>query len=415
MSVEQGSRRTLSVGLAVSIALGFTICLLGSSLKNTVQVFFLPMAETFGQSRGSFALATTVFAATYAVAAPVTGLLADRFGAGRVLQLGAVCGGAAFLLCASVPSFALFVMVYGVVAAFAYAMLSYIPMGVLVDRVFADGRKGFFYALLTNGTAAGFMLLVPLWTWLDGRHSWQMVLGWLGVFLLVVIAPLTGWQFSKAGLSKTVRRSGSVRPLVRAALSTTVFWRLAGAFSACGITMAFIDVHMIPYLHDHDVAEGISATSIVLLGAFEIGGSLLAGRLCDRGLIKSVLICGYLLRAGSMLLIAVAPHGPFVLLFGALFGMSYLVAIIATSLWVLTVFPVEVRGVLIGLMWTMHQIGAALSSQLGGLTHDSTGSYLPAILASGTTALVAAALINTLPPPNRSQADHQVPHSQDAR
>jgi len=79
------------------------------------------------------------------------------------------------------------------------------------------------------------------------------------------------------------------------------------------------------------------------------------------------------------------------------------------------VFPVEVRGVLIGLMWTMHQIGAALSSQLGGLTHDSTGSYLPAILASGTTALVAAALINTLPPPNRSQADHQVPHSQDAR
>jgi predicted MFS family arabinose efflux permease len=392
------TRRLVSAGLAGSVVLGFTISLFGSSLKNTVQVFFLPMAQSFDESRGSFALATTIFAITYAVAAPLTGAIADRFGPGRVLLSGTVVAGLAFLLCATAPAFAVFVTTYGVLAAFAYAMLSYVPLGVLVDRLFADGRKGFFYALLTNGTAAGFILLVPLWTWLGQRHSWNTVLLVLGLTLLLVITPLTALRF-RGEIHARPTVTPEVRPTVRSALSSSVFWRLTGAFFACGATMAFIDVHLVPYLDDMRVSADLSATSIVLLGVFEIAGSLAAGWLCDRNLVKAVLIAGYVVRAAALFLLAVAPNGPGVIAFGVVFGASYMVTVVATSVWVLRSFPIQIKGAVMGLAWTGHQIGAALSSQFGALSFDATGSYLPEILTIGTIALLAAALVATMPVP----------------
>ncbi|MGK5730423.1 MFS transporter [Streptomyces sp. URMC 124] len=407
-SRSEAGARSFPKGLVLAASLGFVVCLLGSALKNTVQVYFEPMAETFGQHRGSFALATTVFAVTYAFAAPLTGMLADRIGPARVLMTGTCLAGVSLLLCANLSAFPAFVAVYGVLVSFAYTMLSYVPIGVLVDRLFSDGKKGFFYALLTNGTAAGFMLLVPLWTWLGHHTDWQYVLDGLGVLLLVVIAPLTVLLArrmpARAPAARAATAPGGFGARWRMVVGSSVLWRLAGAFFACGATMAFIDVHMLTYLSDMHVDSGVSSLSLVLLGICEIIGSLIAGRLCDRGFIKRVLVGGYALRAISMFLIAVHPNATLVLVFGVLFGASYLVTVVATSVWVLRVFPVEVKGVVMGLIWTAHQIGAALSSQLGGMIFDREHSYVPLIITSGCVAVFAMLLVATLPSPGEPPA-----------
>jgi len=394
-----GTARLVSASLAVSIALAFVISLFGSALKNTVQVFFLPMAESFGESRGSFALATTTFAITFAVAAPITGAISDRLGPARVLTLGTVAAGLAFVLCAISPAFPIFVAVYGVLASFAYAMLSYVPLGVLVDRVFSEDRKGFFYALLTNSVAAGFILLVPLWTWLSDFSSWNSIYLVLGLTLLIVITPLAAVKLRDEAPAVVPSATPRAKVRVQSAFSSSVFWKLAGAFFACGATMAFIDVHMMPFMDDMHVPADLSTTSIVLLGVFEIGGSLVAGRLCDRGMIKSVLIAGYLLRAGSLFIVTISPHGSVVIAFGVIFGVSYLFTVVATSMWVLKSFPIEIKGAVMGLIWTGHQIGAALSSQLGAFSYDATGSYVPEILGIGAVAVLAAVLVATIPSP----------------
>ena len=392
--------RGLPIGLALAVLLGFVVCLLGSSLKNTVQVFFEPMAQSFGQDRGSFALAATVFALTYAVAAPLTGMLADRIGPARVLLIGTVLAGVSLLGGAQMSSFPLFVVTYGILASCAYTMLSYVPIGVLVDRLFSDGRKGFFYALLTNGTAGGFILLVPLWTWLGQHTSWQRVLTGLGIFLLVVIAPLTALLQRQSPARTTAGEKSadvSLRSRWSLVLHSAVLWRLAGAFFACGASMAFIDVHEIAYLADHHISSGVTSASLVLLGACEIVGSLVAGQLCDKGSVKRVLIGGYLLRGASMFVIAIHPTPFLVLIFGIMFGTSYLVTVVATSVWVMRAFPMEIKGVAMGLIWTAHQIGAALSSQFGGIIYDLMHSYVPLMVATGCMALVAAFLVAATP------------------
>lgn len=400
MTSPHRPRNQVTPGLVLVVVLGFTVCLLGSALKNTVQVYYTPMAQSFGVLRGTFALSTTLFAVTYAIAAPLTGMLADRVGPARTLTAGTVLAGGSLLLCAEVSSFPALVAVYGVCTAFAYAMLSYVPMGVLVDRLFKDGRKGVFYALLTNGTAAGFMLLVPLWTWLGHISRWQHVFEGLGVFLLVAITPLTLLLDRSSPTPAADAAPGvDAGEAWRLALRSGTLWRLAAAFFACGATMAFIDVHMVPYLSDMDVAPDVSSGGLAVLGAFEIAGSLVAGRLCDRSSIKRVLVGGYTLRAVSMFLIAMHPTTTLVFVFGALFGTSYLVTVVATSLWVLRIFPKGVKGVAMGLIWTVHQLGAALTSQLGGVLFDHEHSYVPIILTTGVIATAAAALVLTIPDP----------------
>ncbi len=411
MTAPAEQRNRLSMGLLLAVLLGFIVCLLGSSMKNTVQVFFEPMAHSFGAARGTFAIATTVFAITYAVAAPLTGMLADRIGPTWVLTAGTAVGGASLLLCGVSSSLPVLVAVYGIGAAFAYAMLSYVPIGVLVDRLFKDGRKGFFYALLTNGTAAGFMLLVPLWTWLGHVTDWRRVFEGLGVFLLVAITPLT-LLLSRRETARASGTGSAPRPAAerwRMVVGSSVLWRLAGAFFACGATMAFIDVHMIPYLEDMRVPAGVSSASLVLLGACEIVGSLIAGQLCDRSSVKGVLMGGYVVRGLSMFLLAIHPTTTLLLVFGAVFGASYLVTVVATSVWVLRVFPVEVKGVAMGLIWTVHQIGAALTSQFGGVVFDRAHTYVPVILTTGVVAVAASLIVATIPGPRRSPSAVSVP------
>lgn len=156
------------------------ISVMGSSVKNTVQVSFEPMAESYGEPRGAFALATTMFALTIAVASPIVGVLSDTLGPLVVLRSGLVVSAGMFVSLSFAQNFVLLAVLYGTLGAIGYASLSYIPIGVLADRAFPPERRGFFYALLTNGTALGFILLVPLWIWLESVTTWQSVMLALG-------------------------------------------------------------------------------------------------------------------------------------------------------------------------------------------------------------------------------------------
>jgi predicted MFS family arabinose efflux permease len=395
--------------LLVLSAAAFLLTLAGSALKNTVQVYFVPMADTFGGSRGALAWATTLFAVTVAVASPLVGAIADRIGGAATLAVGTALSGAALVGCALAGRLWLFVAVYAVVAALASTMLSYVPLGVLVDELFRDGRKGLMYALLTNGAAVGFVVLVPLWSWLGTWASWENVLLVVGLLFLFVLAPVallvaraSGKVTSATSATSSTEEAVSEEPAVRLSFAERFrlttrnadLRRLALAMFACGATMAFIDVHFIPLMHDHGLGHTVSSTAVALLGVFEIAGGLLAGWLCDRGRIKAVLLSAYAVRGVAMLLVALTPTGTVAIAFGIVFGISYLATVIATTMWAARVLPVEVRGFGMGLVWTVHALGTALTSEVGALMADATHSYTPVTL--GCAALAAAACVLVL-------------------
>ncbi|MET1074926.1 MAG: hypothetical protein ABWY11_19920, partial [Umezawaea sp.] len=72
----------------------------GSSLKSTVQVLFLPIADGLDVNRGTLAIATTLFAVVTALVSSAVGHLAERIGAVPVLAIGAATTGGVLILCA---------------------------------------------------------------------------------------------------------------------------------------------------------------------------------------------------------------------------------------------------------------------------------------------------------------------------
>lgn len=404
IQTRSGVRQRRMLGLALAAGFAFTLSLAGSALKSTMQVYFATMAGDFSVGVAAFAWSTTTFAIVIALASPVVGALADRFSGGAVLVMGTVLAGVGFLTCALSPGVVLFAPLYGVVGAVAFTMLSYVPLGKLADELFAGRGEGLAYAIMTNGPAVGFVVLVPLWVWLGTFVSWRVVFVGAAVVMLAVMTPLAVVVRRLAIVDPADPATAPTLPYTfRDRLGTAVrnrgFVLVAAAFTGCGVTMAFVDVHMVADMDMAGMQPPVITGSLILLGILEIIGGLVAGRMCDRGAIKRTLMVGYALRGGAMLLLAFTPTIATSLLFGAVFGGSYMVTVVATTLWVARLVPPHSRGTAMGLVWTLHGLGAALSSQVGAFVAQSTNTYNMVSLGEGVIVLLSLALVATVRDP----------------
>ncbi|MDT9698128.1 MFS transporter [Streptomyces sp. P17] len=378
--------------LLVAVTVGFAIALLSSSLKNTVSAFYVSMADSFDVTRGGFALAPSLFMLTYAIASPLMGWAADRIGARRALTGGLALGAVLFAAAGIATSFGLFTVLYGVGFAVAYTSISYVPLGVLADEMFPPERRGLAYAVLMNGTAVGFITLLPLWIALDDGERWRTVFLVLGAVtaLLAVLAfmLLPGAPRSVAAQTGTAGGGGLAK-----VLRSKVFWVVSGAFFGCGITMGFVDVHLVAHLDLMGMGQAVAGTTVALLGAAEIAGALLAGYLCDRGHAVKVLAGSYLLRCLSLVILAAFPTAFAAGVFGLLFGLTYLGTVIAGSMLLLDGLDARTKGLALGLMWFVHQIGAFAVSEAGGISYDTLRTYEPVVVASAGIAAVSCLLV----------------------
>lgn len=403
---EDMSRPASRIGpfLVVVVVISFLLSLAGSSLKSTVQVLFLPIADGFDVNRGTLAIATTVFAVVSALASFVIGNLADRIGAVPVLAMGTAVSGAVLVLCAWSGAVWMFIAAYGVAGAVGYTMLSYVPLGVLAGQLSGARHTGVLYAVLTNGAAVGFVVLVPLWTMMNAALAWNQIFLVVGLTFLVVLAPLSLGLLRLSAIRRPHSPAKNETVTLRAGLHATLgnrraLWLIV-SFFACGVTMAFIDVHLFPHMHDLGVPKGVGSAAVAVLGVLELIGCLVAGRLCDLGRIRATLVGAYALRAASMMLLPFFAADSVVILFGALFGASYLATVVATTVWLNRVMPAGAQGTALGLLWAVHMVAVALSSQLGAMLADIRHSYLALIVASIGLALGAATIVAAQPNPD---------------
>lgn len=391
-------RRALTV-----LVVGFAVIFLSSSIKNTFQVFFVQMAESFGQSRGSFATSAAIFMLAFGIASPIVGALSDRIGPKRTIQAGLLLSGAAFLGCAVFDSFGLYILFYGVVAAFGLTAMSYVPMALLVDQSFSEQRKGLAYATLTNGAAIGFAVLSPVWVFAQEYVLWQQVYLVLAALFLMPLLLVVQIYLPEGPAQPATPTATPPLPFARRlkiVASRRPFHALMLGFFGCGVTMAFIDVHMVAHLQDLALSPGQISVALTLLGITELIGGFVAGWMCDR-YAKGYVIAGfYLVRAASMCVLLLVPGVAGAWLFAALFGLSYLGTVVGTSMYTLGLFGRELKGFAFGIIWLVHQLGAFISTQWGANMFDWSGSYQWTVFATGIVAAASFIISLVLLPPH---------------
>ena len=143
-------------------------------------IFFVPLFEEFGWSRGATALAFSISSITQGVLSPVVGTLVDQFGPRRVILSGTFVLGAACLLGSRVGSLWSLYLITGVLSAVGVCAVSWVPRRGAHRALVAAERRGSMMGIAFSGMGAGVLLMGPLAQWLIDGYGWRaayLVLG----------------------------------------------------------------------------------------------------------------------------------------------------------------------------------------------------------------------------------------------
>jgi MFS family permease len=372
---------------------GGTIMGLSLGARYVQGLFQLPIVADRGWTRETFAFALAVQNLAWGVAQPVTGMIADRFGAARVIAAGLVLYalGLAAMTRAATPQ--AFVWSAGVCIGVALSCTAFGAVYGALNRLLPPERRS--WAMGLAGALGGFgqFALVPLAQGGIAHAGWAGALLGLAAamaMLLPLAFPLREPRRPEADASAP---APSLAAALREAFGHRGFWLVNLGFTACGFQLAFIAMHLPAYLLDKGLQPANAVAALAIIALANTAGTYVFGLLGARLRRKNVLSAIYLARTAAMALFVLLPLSPASLYaFAAVMGFIWLGTLPLTNGLVGQVFGVRYIGTLFGFVFFGHQFGSFLGVWLGGVVYVHTQSYDLVWLIAMALGVLAAAL-----------------------
>jgi predicted MFS family arabinose efflux permease len=264
----------------------------------------------------------------------------------------------------------------GVLVGLGMGGASYITVLAAVSKIVPPERRSWALGLGTAAGSLGQFLVVPLGQAFIAAYGWEVTA--LLLAGLAAAVPLLASAFAGARQAPVMEAEPDLgfTETLRAAFGHPSYLLLLAGFFVCGFQLAFVTIHMPPFLTDSGIDASLAAWAIALIGLFNIVGAYMAGVLGERHSNK-MLLCGiYLGRAVVTALFMTLPMTPVsVLLFAAAMGLLWLSAVPPTSGLVALMFGTRYMATLFGIVFLNHQLGSFVGVWLGGLLYERTGSY----------------------------------------
>jgi MFS family permease len=371
MAIAQAPAR---LSMTQVLLCGAAVVTLSMGIRHGFGLWLQPITMDRGWSRETFAMAIAVQNLAWGLAGPFAGMLADRYGAWRVLIIGSLLYAGGLVLMALATSGLAFTGSAGLMLGIAQSGTTYAIVYGVVARQVAPEKRSWAMGVTAAAGSFGQFLMVPVENWLISGTGWQNALFILGLLALLMIPLAFGLKEPPAPATSGPQQS------VRAALSEAIaypsFRLLMAGYFVCGFQVVFIGVHMPSYLKDQGMEPGVATTALALVGLFNVFGTYLAGSLGQRMPKKHILSAIYALRSVVIVAFLAAPLTPWsVYLFAAAMGVLWLSTVPPTNALVAQIFGVQYMSMLGGVVFVGHQLGSFLGAWLGGRLYDTTGSY----------------------------------------
>lgn len=355
------------------IAAGCLIAIISFGPRSAFGLFFAPMIEARGWSREVASLAVAIQNLVWGAGQPIAGMVADRFGTGRVLVVGAVLYAIGLIGTAYVTSGLWLQLFLGVFFGLGLAAASFSIVLAAFGRAVSPAKRSIAFGIGTAAGSLGQFLFAPLGLALIEGFGWERALVILGVGMFAIIPlayALRGKATNPGGPDQSIPQA------LREAFGHGSYVLLVIGFFVCGFHIAFITTHLPPFIADMGLPVELGAWAIALIGLFNIIGSLGAGYLGQKLPKQKSLAAIYLLRSAAILAFILVPvSAASVLAFAAAMGLLWLSTVPFTSGLVAVMFGPRYMATLFGFVFFSHQIGAFLGVWLGGRLYDQTGSY----------------------------------------
>jgi len=387
-------------------------------------VIAVVLNDEFNVSRFQLMLPMTAMIFSGLFVGPLLGPKLDRQPIKWFLLAGALFLSAGLLLMSWAPSMVYVLAVYALLFAPVQHLLGVLCCSVLVSRWFVH-RLALAMGIAAIGTSAGGFFVSPLIEWLSDIYGWREALRYLGVAVLVLVAPLTLLVCDRPQLMGLFPDGADGEPDVSNApaaeeFSTTAlllrnrqFWLLALTMALLASSYNAILSNLLPLVMAYDVSRQDGALLISIIAAFGVGGKLAFGAVADRidmryGLATAVV----LIISGISLFILGTQYLHFVLA-SAVLGLSVGGILPVWGAMIANLFGAENYGRVMGLMSPLPAIFVTITVPLTGLLFDWTGDYdapfslLIALLAISLCWIPA--IVRKIPTPAAAPAAMPVP------
>lgn len=353
---------------------GAVIVTLSMGIRHGFGLWLQPITMDRGWSRETFAFALAVQNLAWGLAGPVAGMLADRYGAFKVLLAGSLLYALGLVTMALATSGLAFTGGAGLLLGMAQSGTTYAVVYGVIARNVAPEKRSWAMGVAAAAGSFGQFLMVPVENWLIAGTGWQNALFILGLLSLLIIPVAFGLKEPKVVGGPASQQS--VGQALREAFGYTPFRLLMAGYFVCGFQVVFIGVHMPSYLKDQGLTPNVATTALALIGLFNVFGTYTAGWLGSRLAKRHILAAIYLLRAVAITVFVLAPLTPWsVYVFASVMGFLWLSTVPPTNAIVAQIFGVQYMSMLGGFVFLSHQVGSFLGVWLGGKLYDMTGSY----------------------------------------
>ncbi len=360
-------------GLMVTFSMG---------IRHGFGLFNLPITMENGWGRETFALTIALQNLIWGAFQPITGALADRYGALKIM----VAGGALYALGLAgmaISTDALnFSLAGGLLIGLAQTATTYSVVYGILGRNVAAEKRVWAMGIAAAAGSFGQSLMIPVEQGLLSSFGANDALLMLALMASLMI-PIAFMLREPKVINQHQGNDQTIKQALKEAIRNPSFKLLTLGYFVCGFQVVFIAVHLAPYLKDlskiyPDVgAPAVATTALALIGLFNIFGTYSAGILGQR-FPKRYLLSGiYISRSLAIMAFIWLPLSPTsTYIFAAIMGFLWLSTIPLTNAIVAQIFGVKYLSMLSGLVFFSHQLGSFCGAFLGGYLFDRTGSYL---------------------------------------
>ena len=355
---------------------GAMIVTLSMGIRHGFGLWLQPITQANGWTRENFSFALAIQNLAWGFFGIFAGMVADKFGAFRVIIGGAVLYALGLAGMALSTSTLMFTLTTGILIGAAQAGTTYAVIYGVIGRNIDPAKRSWAMGVAAAAGSFGQFLMVPIEGFLIGNFGWQQALLILTMATMLIM-PLA-FFLREPGFAggAAPARDQTIAQALREAFKYPSFQLLMAGYFVCGFPVVFIGVHRPSYLKDKGMSPQVASYALALIGLINVFGTYIAGSLGQKMPKKWILSFIYVARAVAISLFLIAPLTPWsVYIFASVMGLLWLSTVPPTNATVAQIFGVAHLSMLGGFVFFSHQIGSFMGVWLGGYLYDKTGSY----------------------------------------
>ena len=290
------------LSLTQLLACGAAIVTLSMGIRHGFGLWLQPITQAQGWGREEFAFAMAIQNISWGFMGIFAGMVADKFGAFRVIVLGALIYGAGLFGMAWATDPWVFALFTGVIIGTAQAGTTYAVIYGVIGRNVPAERRSWAMGVAAAAGSFGQFLMVPIEGLLISQMGWQTALVILSAAALLIIPLAWGLREPALNAPGQVKRDQTIGQALKEAFKYPSFQLLMAGYFVCGFQIVFIGVHMPSYLKDHGLAPQVASYALALIGLFNVFGTYIAGTLGQKMAKKNILAFIYAARSAAIVL-----------------------------------------------------------------------------------------------------------------